>query len=418
WLPFRKIAALVSIPAIALYCLIVGNRVPAVRSTIMGVVFAGAVLLGRRSSSLNSLALAAVLVLLVYPLSLCTPSAQMSFAAVFGILFVIEPVLERVYGKSLPKVGSKDPLEDGTERRNLDDMKKSMFRLVLALLVTPVAATVAVGPFLIAYFQSLPVYTLPANFVADLVMTAALPLSLLATAVGAVWPDAGAALLIPADILVWIVIKIAAFFADLPGSIVRVSAPGWLECGLFVGTCFAFLWVLRRPSRRTIAVCSTTAITLAAVVALVSWTGSFTPTLKVTFLNVGHGDAAFVRVTDSHGLLIDGGPRTRYFDSGSSILIPFLAWTGARCLDAIILTHPEADHMGGLVSVVREVPPRLLLRNTASSPDPMFAELLSAVSATNADVRAADRTCEALRIGQATVRFLNPPRPKGLSQNN
>jgi len=70
--------------------------------------------------------------------------------------------------------------------------------------------------------------------------------------------------------------------------------------------------------------------------------------LSVNFLNVGQGDSAFIETPEMHQILIDGGP-------GSVVLskiakeMPF--WD--RSLDLVILTHPEADHMQGLLDVLQ-----------------------------------------------------------------
>ncbi len=79
--------------------------------------------------------------------------------------------------------------------------------------------------------------------------------------------------------------------------------------------------------------------------------------MRVTFLNVGKADAAFVEPRGSDGLLIDGGLRNEYFDSGPSIILPFLWWSGKRTVDGIIITHPQMDHMGGLLSVIPHARP-------------------------------------------------------------
>lgn len=74
------------------------------------------------------------------------------------------------------------------------------------------------------------------------------------------------------------------------------------------------------------------------------------PADALTFLAVGQGDAA---VLQSRGmtLLIDAGPKTPYFDAGARLVTPGLWRMGARRLDAVVLTHPDADHIGGLRAV-------------------------------------------------------------------
>ena len=70
--------------------------------------------------------------------------------------------------------------------------------------------------------------------------------------------------------------------------------------------------------------------------------------LEVSFFDVGQGDAAFIETPQGHQILIDGGP--------SSIILEKLAqempfWD--RTIDLIILSHPEKDHLAGLIEVLK-----------------------------------------------------------------
>jgi len=70
--------------------------------------------------------------------------------------------------------------------------------------------------------------------------------------------------------------------------------------------------------------------------------------LKVDFLDVGQGDSAFIQTPDNHDILIDGGPDSSVLGKLSSLL-PF--WQ--KSIDLVILTHPESDHMQGLLDVLQ-----------------------------------------------------------------
>lgn len=70
--------------------------------------------------------------------------------------------------------------------------------------------------------------------------------------------------------------------------------------------------------------------------------------LKVDFLNVGQGDSTFIETPEGHKIIIDGGPDSKALTQISS-LIPF--WD--RTLDLVILTHPEKDHMQGLLDILK-----------------------------------------------------------------
>ena len=75
--------------------------------------------------------------------------------------------------------------------------------------------------------------------------------------------------------------------------------------------------------------------------------------LVLTFLAVGHGDAVVVQMPNGFSLLVDtGGDPTGAFDVGRHIVVPALQSLGVRKLDAILITHPHPDHIGGLSAVV------------------------------------------------------------------
>jgi len=70
--------------------------------------------------------------------------------------------------------------------------------------------------------------------------------------------------------------------------------------------------------------------------------------LMVDFLDVGQGDSAFIETPQGHQIIIDGGPDSSLAGKLSS-LVPF--WD--RTIDLVILSHPEKDHMQGLLDVLQ-----------------------------------------------------------------
>jgi competence protein ComEC len=76
--------------------------------------------------------------------------------------------------------------------------------------------------------------------------------------------------------------------------------------------------------------------------------------LKVTFLDVGQGDAIHVQTPSDKHILVDVGRWSPGYDSGSRIIAPYLRYLGVGKIDAIILSHPHADHIGGIVSILNE----------------------------------------------------------------
>jgi competence protein ComEC len=93
---------------------------------------------------------------------------------------------------------------------------------------------------------------------------------------------------------------------------------------------------------------------------------------RIAFLDVGQGDAAVVETQTGKTILVDGGGlslhRERFgkgqnrFDAGESVIIPYLKYRGIKRIDLLILTHGDADHIGGVKAVVQRFPIQMVIR--------------------------------------------------------
>ena len=101
--------------------------------------------------------------------------------------------------------------------------------------------------------------------------------------------------------------------------------------------------------------------------------------LRVTFLDVGAGDAIVVQVPGNHTLLIDGGGTyDGRFDTGMQLVAPFLWQHYVRHFDLMVLTHMHPDHARGLVSILRLFPTQHLLTNGSPVISDYVRDLLAA----------------------------------------
>jgi len=131
---------------------------------------------------------------------------------------------------------------------------------------------------------------------------------------------------------------------------VHLPAPSWAAV---VAWCGGLILI---PLCATCVVMRTaTALLLTAAVALSAWpfVRPGDGRLRITFIDVGQGDAALVELPDGARMLIDGGPGGgRTFDVGERVVSPFLWNRAVRRLDVIALSHSDADHAGGLGAVL------------------------------------------------------------------
>lgn len=130
--------------------------------------------------------------------------------------------------------------------------------------------------------------------------------------------------------------------------------------------------------------------------------------LKVTFLDVGQGDSAFIQFPYGGNMLIDGGQGGRY-DMGKRVLTPFLRRKGVRRIDILLLTHPHADHVGGLPTVLRNFEVGLVLESGQSHTTYSYEEFLRLVEEKKIPYRVVKDGESIEGYKRVKIHVLNPP---------
>lgn len=113
------------------------------------------------------------------------------------------------------------------------------------------------------------------------------------------------------------------------------------------------------------------------IIAILVWTAVFQASdtnLHVYFLDVGQGDSIYVRTMNNYDILIDGGPDKKVLSELGSIM-PF--WD--RNIDLIILTHPHADHLAGLIEIIKRYQIGEIISTDAIHTSPEYLEWLRTI---------------------------------------
>ncbi|MDP3769558.1 MAG: MBL fold metallo-hydrolase [Candidatus Sungbacteria bacterium] len=91
--------------------------------------------------------------------------------------------------------------------------------------------------------------------------------------------------------------------------------------------------------------------------------------LVIHFFDVGQGDAAFMELPNGRQVLIDGGPGSGILAKLGSVM-PF--WD--RTIDLVIVTHPHADHLDGLIDVLKRYTVRMVIESGAAYPSADYSQ--------------------------------------------
>ena len=146
------------------------------------------------------------------------------------------------------------------------------------------------------------------------------------------------------------------FAAYAPGSVIRWGTPTTVQLlGAFGAVAVAIIGGLRM---RAVLV-AFALFGLSATPAIVAELGSPSE-LRIHAIDVGQGDATLIEAPDGTTVLIDGGGRPVGRDPGLGVVVPYLRHRGIDRLDAVVLTHADYDHYGGLFAVIRPFSPRTL----------------------------------------------------------
>jgi competence protein ComEC len=318
----RRVAALGALLVVVGFAMVVGSQPSVLRATLMAVLVLLALLLERDAAVLNSLALAAVVILALRPADLHDPGFQLSFAATAGI--VLAPLPRR--------------------------------RLAAALAVST-AAQLAVLPIGLAHFNQLSPIGVFANLAVVPLAGVASVLGLVAIAAGLLSATLAGWLFAAAWPVLLLLRGAVAAAAAVPGAVIHLPAPGLVAIASYVAALALGLiaWHLRGTHLRLARRLAAVAGVLFALSALATLWPALRPAdgrLRVTVLDVGQGDAIVVEGPDGRTLLVDAGAGGPYrLDAGERVVAPFLWNRGVLRLEAVVVTHADADHAGGIPAV-------------------------------------------------------------------
>jgi competence protein ComEC len=357
----RAVAAAVALPTLVFFTLLTGEAVATQRSAVMLAVGMGGILVGRPVSAAAAIAAAALVILVPGPLRLFDQSFQLSLASVAGIALLAERL--------------------GPSRRRRSGWRSRALTWLGRFVAATLAATAFTAPLVAHDFGEIaPAAPLGNLALVPLVELGVVPLGLGGAALAAGGLPPGRLALRAAGAVARLALAVAASFrahAPLP----PCRMPDAFETGALMVAAAALLFALRaRGGARTRALAAglTAAALGAGSLFLRDWSRRHDPSVRVTFLDVGQGDAAVIEAPGGAVALVDGGGAfDDAFDPGERIVEPFLRARGISRVDVVALSHPHPDHLNGLRRILRRFPVGALWTSGDDGKNPEYAHLLA-----------------------------------------
>jgi len=386
-LPVVPLATAGALGPVAVYAVLSGLGIPVLRAALMVVAATAGQLLGRPVDPLRSLVVAALVLALGFPAGVLDVGAQLSFVSVAAICL-------------------------GARHLAAAERRATTWRDALA--ASPFAL-VGTAPLTAFHFGQVSLVGVAANpVVVPIFGSAVVLLGLSGAVLEPVSTGLAAASFVLAGLLLRVGVAAVTAFAALPGASVGVPMPTPVELVLLYLLLSGLL--CRGVARRTVMV-----LAIAGLLAdVAAWRAhALGPrSLRVTFLDVGQGDAAVVELPGGHTLVVDaGGFPAGEFDTGDAIVSPFLLQRGILRPDALVMTHAHPDHAGGLASLLRRHRPREFWWTGVPGSGRSWRRLERQIAASGARARILSAGARLPDFARG-VQVLNPDDTLGLSLND
>ena len=438
-LPF-PLAAACSFSFLCGYCFLTGASPSSVRAVCMFAVLLGAKLLHRTYDSLCALALGGILMLLENPAVLFSSGFQLSFGSILAVSYVwpavswLLPPQVRKPGKLFRKAGIGLAEKRELMRRSLCGWSWYYFRLFQRYAFFWLTINIAMLPLTAWYYYEIPVWGLLPNLL--LIPVVPVIISVGVPGILAAWfrPEFGACLLLPISWILKGVRILTGMIRALPFATYVCGKPEIRQI-ILSSVLFLFLTVFlhgkkerrensgkkgmnKKKEQKKCRKIAAAGLGLGLFVLLFRWE----PAWSLTMLDVGQGDCLILK-DRQNCFLIDGGSSS-VKEVGKYRMIPYLKSQGISHLDGVFLTHPDEDHVNGVMELLQALEEKSITMklDCLYLPDWMQGteeetEVVMAASRINAEVVYLARG-DTFSSKMLQIQVLNPFRRKGIRSGN
>ncbi len=407
-----KFAAVLTFIPVLAYGVMAGMSPSTQRAVGMVAVFLLAYLAGKLQDTLNTLAVAGIVILAVYPPAVFSISFQLSFAAAGFIILG----MSRPWPKNDPNISRPSPV-----------LKKAA-----GLVAGTILAILGTLPLVMQTFNEVSLIGIAANLLAvPLVGFIAVPIGLTGMFIHPLSAAAAAICFRTAGFFLDISLAITHFLARWPFASLKTFGPSTLETIIYYGLISmgvmlapaAVAWIKgidRRPlpgftaknRLKSFAVIAVVAAMAAGIdVGYWSYQRFWHKDLRISIIDVGSGSAALVEFPRGPVMLIDGGgfSDNAVFDMGARVVAPFLWRKKIMTVDTIVLSHPNSDHLNGLIYIARHFHVRQFWTNGEAVETDGYRLLMAAVREAGIAMPPFPRLARTRKINGVLVDVLYPP---------
>lgn len=400
----QAFTAMATLIPVSLYALLSGLAPSTQRALVAAALLLGSLPLHEEVDLPTTLALAALIILAIHPPALFSISFQLSFAAVAAIVAGLNRYPRRKKAHGSPSLRQR-----------------------ILIFITPAwCASLGTAPLVWYHFG----YIAPIGLIANLILVPIVSFGIILPGLAGVIllpilaPISGLCFLLSGH-TAEIAMRIATLFTRIPGGFFTLPRPG-IPTTLLV-LLLLFSLILPHGGRRkgpiTLALCCLLLLGYSAQAAFKQ--RHTNPHLEVTVLDVGQGSSLVIAFPHGKRWLVDGGfAWPEGYDVGRFAVAPYLQKAQITTLDAVVLTHPESDHMGGLIHILNHFTVKELITSPYGGKGELWEKFCAVASHSGIPRRYLTAQDLPMQVEGVEITCLHPPGPpsifsgKGAVNNN
>ncbi len=327
------VRSFLTIIGIVFFILISGSHPSVVRAGLMAILLIVAFLSGRDYNPLNVLAFTALIILIANPMQLFDAGFQLSFSAVLSILVFYPLFRNYIYSLKL----------------------NSLLQKLLLFISVSVSAQIGTLPFTLIYFHKLSLISIVSNIFAIPLIGLIVALAVTSLLFSVVSIQIASLYAILNTFFVNVLIVLTKMVSRFPSAYFSVYNFGIAKSIVYYVTIIAATYSLIKLGTRA----KLMALTL-ILFNFYLYSNLFNNNLiqdnklTVIAIDIGQGDAFIVHTPNGKNILIDAGNASKRFDNGKYVILPLVNYLEIDSLDAIFISHIDADHYRGSLSIIKE----------------------------------------------------------------
>lgn len=325
-------SVLISIGLIS-FMFITGVPPSVFRATVMSLIILLAFVSGRSTNLINSISLAALVLLLIDPGEIYNPGFQLSFSAVLSIAIIFPIIENQINGLGITK---------------------KFVRGIILFIGVSLSAQIGTLPFTLAYFGKLSIIALFTNLLVIPAIGMVIALAFASLSLSLISITISSYFAVINDVIVSFLFNVISYTGSLDFSFVWIPDYSLWDAIIFYVIVSLMIFFIKHSIRwqAKLIIVVLSVLNILFLSSIDDYELLPDNKLSIMMIDVGQGDAILLKFPNNQTALIDAGDVNPFFDNGERIIIPLLRYLGINKIDYGFISHLDADHYGGFISLL------------------------------------------------------------------